>query len=178
MTIMNLAFLGLTSLGTIHTAISLVAVGAGFYALLRNQAILPATVAGKIYVSMTVLTCLTGFPIFQHGGFGPPHILGVITLLVLGVAAMAGRTSLFGRAGTYVETVSYSLTFFFHMIPGVTETGTRLPRGAPFFNGPEDPTLQKIIGALFLVFLAGATWQVLRLRAGRAKSTAPVGARV
>jgi hypothetical protein len=36
-----------------------------------------------VYIWTTVLTCLTGFGIFQHGGFGKPHALGVITLLVL-----------------------------------------------------------------------------------------------
>ena len=34
--------------------------------------------------------------------------MGVITLVVLAVAALAGRTRWFGRASAYVETVSYS----------------------------------------------------------------------
>jgi hypothetical protein len=75
----------------------------------------------------------------------------------------------FGRLSVYVETVSYSATFFFHMIPGFTETGTRLPTAKPLFSSPEDPALQKVIGVVFLVFLVGVTWQVLRLRAGHAK---------
>jgi len=172
---MNLAILGLTSLGTVHTAISLVAVGAGFFAFIRDKAILPTNAVGKTYVIMTVITCLTGFPIVQHGGFGAPHALGIITLVVLGVAAVAGRTAFFGRFSPYVETVSYSATFFFHMIPGFTETGTRLPRSKPLFTSPEDPALQKVIGIVFLVFLIGATWQVLRLRSARAKVTTVPG---
>jgi uncharacterized membrane protein len=172
---MNLALLGLTSLGTVHTAISLVAVGAGLYAFIRDKAILPTNRLGKTYVITTVLTCLTGFPIFQHGGFGAPHALGVITLVVLGVAAAAGRTAFFGRFSPYVETVSYSATFFFHMIPGFTETGTRLPRGKPLFTSPEDPALQKVIGVVFVLFVIGAAWQVLRLRAGRTKESTARG---
>jgi uncharacterized membrane protein len=165
---MILALLGLTSFGTVHTAISLVAVGAGIYAFIRDRAILPTNAVGKTYIITTVLTCLTGFPIFQHGGFGAPHALGIITLLVLGVAAVAARTTWFGRLSAYVETASYSATFFFHLIPGFTETGTRLPRAKPLFTSPEDPALQKVIGVVFVVFLAGTTWQVLRLRASRA----------
>jgi len=122
--------LGLTSIGVVHTAISLVAVGAGIIALVRDKEISPANAVGKTYIVMTVLTCLTGFFIFQHGGFGKPHVLGIITLVVLGVTAVAGYTNFFGRASRYIETVSYSLTFFFHMIPGFTETSTRLPPGA------------------------------------------------
>ena len=165
--------LGLTTLGTIHTAISLIAVGAGIVALIRDKAILPANLTGKIYVITTILTCITGFGIFQHGGFGKPHALGVITLVVLGIAAAAGSSS-FGKASPYIVLVSYSLTFFFHLIPGITETVTRLPLGAPWVENAEAPELQKAIGAVFVVFLVGVTLQVLRLRATIRLGTKPV----
>lgn len=156
---------GLTTLGTIHTAISLVAVAAGIYALVRDKEISPRNRVGKAYIVTTVLTCLTGFGIFQHGGFGPPHILGVITLLVLGVAAMARLTKTFGRISRHVEVVSYSMTFFLHWIPAITETATRLPAGNPIFKSQEAPELQVIAAVLFVVFLIGAALQVRRLRA-------------
>ena len=161
---------GLTTLGFIHTLISLVALASGATALLRDKTISTGSTLGRVYIWATVLTCLTGFGIFQHGRFGPPHALGVMTLLVLGIAALAERTALFGRAAVYVSTVSYSLTFFFHFIPGVTETFTRLPAGAPLFSSPEDPALQKVVGTLFLLFLIGAALQVRRLWAARGPS--------
>jgi uncharacterized membrane protein len=156
--------LGLTPLGTIHTAVSLIAMAAGLIALVRDKEISPRNRVGQVYVIMTVLTCLTGFGIFQHGGFGKPHVLGIVTLVVLAVAAVAGYSRLFGRASPYVETVSYSATFLFHMIPAITETSTRLPLGAPLLASPEAPELQAATAALFVVFLIGATLQVRRLR--------------
>jgi uncharacterized membrane protein len=159
--------IGLTTLGLIHTAISLVALAAGAAALLRHQEITPRNSLGQIYLWTTVITSVTGFGLFRYGTFGAPHVLGVLTLLALAVAAVAERTGWFGRAAVYVSTLSYSLTFFFHFIPGVTETFTRLPVGQPLFTSPEDPRLQPVIGSLFLLFLAGATLQVLRLRAAR-----------
>ena len=172
--------LGLTTLGIIHTAISLVAVGAGIVALVRDKEITSRNGVGKLYVWTTVLTCLTGFPIMQHGGFGKPHALGVITLMVLAAAALAGRGKLFGRASRYVETISYSATFFFHMIPAFTETATRLPVGAPLATSPEAPGLQAAIGAVFVIFLIGASLQVRRLRARNERQghTAPLAAEV
>jgi uncharacterized membrane protein len=160
--------LGLTPLGTFHTAVSLIAVGSGLVALVRDRAISPRTLAGRIYVITTVITCLTGFGIFQHGGFGPPHVLGVITLAVLAVAAVAGRSRLFGRAAPYVEAISYSATFFFHMIPAITETSTRLPLGAPLVASAEAPALQAANAVLFVAFLVGATLQVRHMQAARA----------
>jgi hypothetical protein len=108
---------GLTPLGTFHTAISLIAVVAGF-----------------------------------------------VTLIVLGVAVAAERGSAFGRVSRYVATLGYSLGLFLHFIPATVETLTRLPAGAPFLANPDDPKAQPIIGVFFLIFLAGATLQVLRLR--------------
>lgn len=156
--------LGLSLLGIIHTAISLVAVAAGIIALVRYKEIDPTSKVGKLYILTTVLTCLTGFGIFRNGAFGAPHVLGLITLVVLGVAHQAGRGLWFGRASRYVETVSYSLTFFFHMIPGFTETATRLPVGKPLASSQEDPALQAAVGAAFIVFLIGAVLQVWRIR--------------
>lgn len=158
--------LGLTSLGTGHTAISLVAVTAGLIALVRAKEISPKNRTGQIYVITTILTCLTALGIFQHGDFGKPHALALLTLLALGVAAVAGYSRLFGRASRYIETVSYSATFLFHWIPAITETSTRLPPGAPLVANADAPELQAAAAVLFIAFLAGATLQVRRLRRG------------
>jgi uncharacterized membrane protein len=155
---------GLTPLGTFHTAVSLVAVAAGVASLIRNGNITWRTQAGKTYIVATVVTCVTALGIFRHGGFGAPHALAILTLIVLGVAFTAGATTVFGRLSRYVETVGYSTTFLFHMIPGVTETATRLPIGAPIASGPDDPIVRGAIGVCFVLFLIGAALQVWRLR--------------
>ena len=156
--------MGLTNLGIVHTIISLLAVAAGIVAFARHRLIASTNRVGQAYILLTVLTCLTGFPIFQRGGFGPPHVLGVLTLAVLALAWLAESGRLFGRAARYVAVVAYSLTFFFHMIPGFTETATRLPVGAPLATGDADPGLQTVIAVAFLAFLVGAACQVRALR--------------
>jgi len=156
--------LGLTQLGVVHTAISLVAVAAGFISLFRYKDIFYANTVGKVYVITTVLTCLTGFGIFQHGGFGKPHALGIITLLVLGVAAVAEYTALFKGLSRYVRAVSYSATFMFHWIPAITETSTRLPLGHPLLADAEAPELKVATAMLTLLFLIGTSLQVRQLR--------------
>src|SRR5260370_15787552 len=155
---------GLTQLGVIHTAISLIAVAAGLIALLRDREISPRNTLGKVYVITTVLVCLTGFGIFQHGGFGKPHVLGIITLIVLGVAYVAGHTKLYGRLSPYIETVSYSATFLFHLIPGVTETTTRLPLAAPLLPTAEAPALQAATAVMGVALLIVAPLQRRRSR--------------
>lgn len=166
--------LGLTSLGIVHTVISLIAVGAGIVAFVRYREITTGTRAGRLYFWMTVATCLTGFGIFQRGGFGVPHVLGIVTLLVLAIAWAAEKRRVVGAASRYVAVIGYSLTFFFHMIPGFTETSSRLPVGRPLTTGPDDPALQAAVGVAFLMFLIGASLQFRRLR--KAASTVSVGA--
>ena len=156
---------GLTSLGIVHTIISLFAVGAGAIALIRDRKISWDNAVGKFYIVTTIVVCLTGFGIFQHGGFGKPHALGIITLIVIGVAFAAGeKTKLFGRFSPFVETVCYSMTFFFHIVPGVTESATRLPFGAPLASSPDDPRIQMVLGICFVLFVIGATFQIRSLR--------------
>ena len=156
--------LGLTPLGAIHTAISIVAVGAGAIALSRDGLISPINRLGKTYIVATAITCLTAFGIFQHGGFGKPHVLGILTLIVLAIAALARRSGIFGGASRYVETVSYTATFLFHLIPAVTEIATRLPPSAPLAASADAPGLQAAAGVLFVVLLAVAVIQVRHLR--------------
>lgn len=163
---------GLTTLGAVHTAISLVALAAGFVSIVRFGEIAAGRTVGRVYVWATVLTCLTGFGIFQRGGFGAPHMLGIVTLAVLGLAALADSGRLFGGWSHYVATIAFSTTLFFHMIPGLTETFTRLPSGAPLFSSPEDPALQKAVGVCFVLLVIGCILQVRRLRA-RASATIP-----
>jgi uncharacterized membrane protein len=156
--------LGLSALGLIHTAISLVALVCGFILLFRDKAISPRVRLGPTYLIATFLTAATGLGIFRHGGFGPPHVLAILTIIVLAVGATASYSGLFGRASRYVETACYSATFLFHLIPGFTETLTRLPAGAPVAASPEAPILQAINAALLALFLVGLGWQILRLR--------------
>ncbi|WP_372018151.1 hypothetical protein [Pseudoxanthomonas sp. 10H] len=164
----------LSSFGAFHTLVALVAVACGIAALVRHGRIGTATPAGLGYVLLTVATSVTGLFIFRHGGFGPPHVLAILTLVVLAVAWAAERRAGATGARRYVAVLGYSLTLFFHLIPGLTEGGTRLPLGDPAFSGPEDPTLKMLVGLGFLVYLAGAAWQALRLhRTARAPQPAP-----
>lgn len=158
-------YYGLTSLGVVHTIISLLALIAGAIALIRDGKITWNNGIGKFYIVSTILVCVTGFGIFQHGGFGKPHALGILTLIVIAIAFATGKNStLFGKYTPYVEMISYTTTFFFHWVPTVTETATRLPLDAPLASSPDDPRIQGAIGVCLVLFLIGSTLQVRSLR--------------
>ncbi len=161
---------GLTSLGVVHTAISLVALGAGAVSLVRYKEIAPQTSVGRLYVATTTLVCLTGFPIMQHGGPGPAHVLGVLTLLTLAFAWAVPRYGLLGGKGPALVRLAYSTTFLFHLVPTLAESTTRLPYGHPLFASQDAEGLKPFTTALFLSFAVLAAVQYFWFRSQSRKS--------
>ncbi|WP_431104126.1 hypothetical protein [Roseateles noduli] len=164
---------GLTLLGAVHTAFALVALVAGYALIFRTGRIEGQSTLGRTYLWCTVVTCLTAFGIFRHGGFNIAHVLAIVTLVTLAVAVAAHRTRFLGGLSPYAETLGYSFTLFCHMIPGLNETFTRVPVGAPLFTGPDDPALQKAIGAVFLLFVILMAVQAWRIRKGPSAGRQP-----
>jgi uncharacterized membrane protein len=166
--------LGLTTLGLVHTAISLVAVVCGFWALARHKEITTQSPLGRTYLVTTLLTALTGLGIFEHGGFGPPHVLAILTLVALGIGYAAAVTGVLGRRSRYLQAVCFSATVLFHMIPGFTETLTRLPATQAAFPNAEAPGLRPIFAVLLLLFLVGLVLQLRWLKGEVDRPLAPV----
>lgn len=163
---------GLTLLGLVHTAFALVALVAGFTMIFRDGRIGAQSSLGRTYFWCTVITCLTAFGIFRHGGFNVAHVLAILTLVTLAVVVIAGRTRVLGRLSPYVETLGFTATLFFHMIPGINETFTRIPAGAPLLTGPDDPKLQQAISVMLVIFGLGMALQAWRIYKGPAPKRA------
>jgi len=154
----------LSFLGIVHTIISILALAAAFYALIAAGTVDPQSRAGRIYVWLTVLTCITAFPIMRTGHFGPAHVLGVLVLIVLAVAIFARQLRIFGGLWLYFQTVLMSFTVFLSLVPAINESFTRLPVSHPLASGPGDPLIKQWLGILLVVFLLFAVWQLFRLR--------------
>jgi uncharacterized membrane protein len=153
----------LSVLGIIHTVISLIALLGGVVALIRDKEFTLQSLAGQVYLIGTLLTALTAFGIFAHGHPTAGHYLAVFTILALIVGYVASRGT-FGKASRAVQAASYSLTFMFQLIPGFTETLTRLPMSAPLMRSPEEPFLKMLPPVLFLIYLIAVFFQIRYLR--------------
>jgi uncharacterized membrane protein len=164
----------LSTIGIVHTVVSLVALTTGAASLAREGEIRPSGGLGLTYLATTLVTAATALVIFRHGAPTPGHALAVLTLAGLAAAVLASRTTLFGVAARAVAVTSLSATFLFHLIPGVTETLTRLPAGDPVLASPDAPALKAIYGALVVAFALGLRRQLRRVRAERGRSTRSV----
>ena len=141
----------LSILGIIHTAISILAILAALYALFIDGKISPANDRGKLYILLTAITCISGFPIMRFGHPTAGHTLGIVILVILPIAYFITSLKFLGKIATYLQVFLMSLTLFLSCIPAVVETLTRLPISGPIASGPNDPIIQK--GLLTLVIL-------------------------
>ena len=155
----------LSTLGIIHTAISILAILVALYALYKHGKINPASAPGKLYILLTAITCITGFPIMRFGHPTPGHYLGIIILVLLAAGIYAKRV--FGKAGEYIQVILLSTTIFLSFIPAIVETSTRLPMDHPLAVGPNDPLVQKAQLVLVVIFLIGVIYQVIKLKKSR-----------
>ncbi|PZP29449.1 MAG: hypothetical protein DI603_17455 [Roseateles depolymerans] len=162
----------LSTLGILHTAISLIPLVAGLVAFARHRRILPGTTSGRAYLAGLALSVLTAFGLSSTGGFNPGHALGLLTLLVAGGALAIPRLGFLGRARPYLSTLGLSFTFFLLLVPGINETLTRLPAGHPLASGPESPLVKAALLGWLTLFAVGALVQMLALRASLARSRA------
>jgi phosphatidylglycerophosphate synthase len=163
----------LSVLGIIHTAISILALLAAFYALYRSGRLDPATGPGRWYIWLTVITCLTSLPIMKTGHLTPGHYVAVVILVLLPLGVYVRSLRIFGKLADYVQIFFLSTTLFLSLIPAINETLTRLPISHPIASGPNDPIVQNGLLALVVLYLVGVIYQLIKLKSRRKKAAPP-----
>ena len=154
----------LSPLGIFHTAVSIIAIIVALYALLRDGKISPANGRGRLYILLTVITCLTALPIMKTGHFTQAHALAVIVLVVLPIAVYVPSFKFLGKSAAYIQVFLMSLTLFFSFIPAIVETLTRLPMSKPIADGPNSPVIQTGLMSLVGLFVVGVIYQFIKIR--------------
>ncbi|TQV89481.1 hypothetical protein [Aliikangiella coralliicola] len=154
----------ISTLGWIHTFIGAMSLASAFFCLIVYKNILENKALGIFYLGGTFITATTSLFIYQHGVFGPAHVLAVLTLLSLTIGYCIRFIPRMVHYSPYIKSFCYSLTVLFHIIPAVTEGLLRLPANKPFVTDQSDPFLAKVHGVLFLVFIVGYICQYFWLR--------------
>lgn len=154
----------MTLLGWFHTALGVLAVLSGFYILFKYQFISLKHLVGKVYILITFLVAASALAIYNQGGFGIAHVLGVLTLFALFGGMIVEKTELFGSLSKYIQALAYTSTLLFHMIPAITDFLRRLPIGDPFINSFEDPLLSNFLSAFLIIYILFFSLQVFWLK--------------
>ena len=147
-------------LGWFHTIMGIIALVSGAVTLYRDKEITFASRTGLVYLVATLITAVTALMIYQHGFFGPAHVLAVATLGALAVGTLAATVKPFGKWSRHVQAFSFSATLLFHCIPAVTDALLRLPVGNPILDSFEHPVMQMAHLAVLVIFLVGVAFQL------------------
>ena len=154
----------ISTLGAVHTAISLMTVAVGLYSFARYRKFDTTTRSAKIYLAGMVASAFTSFGLSSTGGFNAGHALGILALLAILGGVFVPRINALGRARSYLSQFAFTFSFFLLLIPGINETLTRLPVGHPLANGPQSPVVLGTVAAWLSIFVLGSVLQFLWLR--------------
>ena len=144
---------------TLHVIISLVGLLAGAAAIVAMLADKPPGLSTALFLCATVLTSATGF-LFHSAKIGPPHIVGVLSLIVLALACAALYGFHLKGAWRTVYVVTALLALYFNAFVGVVQAFDKIaPLKALAPTGSEPPFLvaQLVVLAAFVALGVLAT---------------------
>ena len=149
---------------TLHVAISLLAIAAGFVVVALMLAGRMATRVTALFLATSILTDVTGF-MFHSKSFGPPHVVGVVSLVILALACFALYSRKLAGAwrGTYVVTAVIGL--YLNVFVAVVQAFGKLPALHALAPNGSEPPFAIAQGLTLLIFVGLGALALRRFRA-------------
>jgi hypothetical protein len=147
--------LSLAAFTELHTIISLIGIAAGLIflgGLLGGQWL---SLWNRLFLAFTILTSVTGF-FFHSKVIGPPHVVGVISLVDLAIALAALYA--FKRAGIWrpVYTITAVIALYLNCFVGVVQAFQKIPSLHALAPTGSEPPFAVAQGLVLIAFaLAG-----------------------
>jgi len=148
-------------LGWVHTILGISALLIGFYSLAKYKFIKARNLSGEIYLFATLIVAISSLSIYHQGGFGPAHFMGVLAVVAVVVGFIAEKKKIFGIFSPYIETIAYTSTFLFHVLPAITDGLRRLPPSDPYIDSFEDPLLLNFFLLFTSMYIVGLGIQLI-----------------
>jgi hypothetical protein len=150
-------------LGWFHTGVSILPIGFGLVAFIRDRKIDPANRIGMLYLVTMLIGTVSAFGFIFARGFTPAQVLTVITLALLLIGAFTVRGQ--RRGPGLVQNICLTGSYILLMVFTTTEALVHFPRGHPFASGPTDSALIPVRAALLVAFVLGLGYQIFEQRA-------------
>ena len=156
--------LSVASFTLLHVVISLIGIFTGavvLFAMLGNRRLAGWT---EIFLVTTILTSATGF-LFHSKSIGPPHIVGVISLMVLAIALLALYVRRLSGVWRPAYIVSAVLALYLNCFVGVVQAFQKLAFLQPLAPAQSEPPFVAAQGAVLILFVILGFLAVRRFRA-------------
>jgi hypothetical protein len=144
----------------LHVMLSVIGIGSGLVVVVGMWAAKRLDGWTALFLATTVLTSVTGF-LFHSAHFGPPHVIGLLSLLLLVLAILARYSYHIHASWRWVYVVSAMLALYFNVFVAVVQAFQKLPLLQPLApTGTEPPFV--IAQALVLAVFGVATVAALK----------------
>jgi hypothetical protein len=144
--------LSIATFTLLHVAISLFAIVAGAVMVAKMLAGEGAPRWTALFLVSTLVTSVTGF-LFPFQGVMPSHVFGVLSLVVLGVAAAALYVFRLGGAWRWLYVAAALFAFYLNAFVAVVQAFQKIPTLAPLAPTQSEPPFlvaQLVLLALFI----------------------------
>jgi hypothetical protein len=136
-----------------HVVLSLIGIFSGMVVLFGMLSANRLTGWTALFVASTVSTSVTGF-FFHSEHFGPPHVVGVVSLVVLAVAILGLYVYRLVGPWRWIYVGGAVLALYLNVFVGVVQAFEKVPflsRLAPTQSEPPFLVAQLIVMAIFVV---------------------------
>jgi hypothetical protein len=136
----------------LHVIISLIGIVTGSIVLFGMLAGKRLDVWTAIFLATTVLTSVTGF-LFPIARIGPPHIVGVISLVALAIAILALYVYRLEGAWRWIYVVTAVLSLYLNVFVGVVQAFQKLSFLEPLAPTQSEPPFLIAQAAVLGIFV-------------------------
>lgn len=135
-----------------HVILSLIGIAAGVVVVIGMLAARRLDGWTALFLATTVLTSVTGF-MFHSAHFGPPHVIGLLSLLLLVLAILARYSYHMAGSWRWVYVITAILSLYFNAFVGVVQAFQKLPLLQPLAPTGTEPPFVIAQGLVLLAFI-------------------------
>ncbi|MFN3228728.1 MAG: DUF2306 domain-containing protein [Asticcacaulis sp.] len=145
--------LDLLPLGWLHSLACLVALAAGAYGFSTRKGSPHHILTGRVYMVAMLILNLSALGIYRLGVFFFPHVLAVITLVLIAVGWLSARSHWPRPLWRYIHLSCMIGSYYMLIGGGVNEVFLRVYAIRELLNSQGEVMLALTHGSLMLVFL-------------------------
>jgi hypothetical protein len=136
-----------------HVLLSLIGIVSGLVVALAMLSANRLPVLTAIFLLTTVATSVTGF-MFHFASFGPPEVVGVISLVALGVAILALYSYKLAGAWRWIYVATAMFSLYLNVFVGVVQTFQKVAFFHALAPTQKEPPFAVVQGLVLIAFIA------------------------
>lgn len=136
-----------------HVILSLIGIASGVIVVLAMLGGKRVPTWTALFLLTTVATSATGF-LFHSAKFGPPHVVGVISLIVLAVAILALYVYKLAGAWRWIYVATAVLALYLNTFVGVVQTFQKIEFFRALAPTQTEPPFAIAQGVVLVIFIA------------------------